>query len=89
MNSIKKYATQKDNDSLEKKLSAYTMLAGAFVAMAPVAKAGIVYTDVDPDEVITTPNFSDTTYALDFNGDGIEDIIFSAKRSYYSPGTSS
>ena len=60
----------------KKKLAAYSAAAVAFVAMAPEAKADIVYVDVDPDEVVVIPNFTDITHVLDLNSDGVDDFAF-------------
>ena len=54
--------------SLGKDLLWYAAAAGVVIA-APAADAQIVYTDVDPDEVV-----SGATFAIDFDGDGTDDV---------------
>ncbi len=53
------------------KWKAYTGMAAAFLAMDRDADAQVVYTDVDPDEVLFNSD-----YAIDFDNDGTPDIQF-------------
>jgi hypothetical protein len=52
------------------KLKSYGALATGVLAVGNVANAQIIYTDVDPDEVITGDS---TSYLLDLNNDGVKD----------------
>ncbi len=61
----------KKHNDLTKKLMAYSTAAGAVMAFgANQVQGQIVYTDVDPDEIITG-----TSYNLDLNNDATTDII--------------
>ncbi len=57
---------------LHKRLSSYSRLAAAAAAVTPLAStAGIVYTDVDPDETLGVNEF----FEIDFNNDGVIDMV--------------
>jgi hypothetical protein len=57
---------------IQKRLTSYSKLAGAAVALTPLAVNGeIVYTDVDPD--VTLANGE--AFEIDFNDDGIIDMV--------------
>lgn len=56
-------------ESIQKRLQQYALITGAGLAAAAPAKAGIIYTDVDPDVDVSLSNFS-----IDMNGDGITDF---------------
>jgi len=60
----------KSNSTLKSKLRSYAALAGATLASVPVF-GQVIYTDVDPDEVLNGDNF---IYHLDLNNDGTEDF---------------
>lgn len=63
---MKKDLTHKQ---LAKKIGSYSALAAAFMSTANVAHAAAVYTDVNPDAVITVGN----TVSFDIDGDGTND----------------
>lgn len=54
------------------KLDRYAALAGAFLGTAAAADAAIVYTDVDPDVVVSNADF-----LIDMDSDGITDFRIS------------
>ena len=56
---------QKKARRLEKHLAAYSIAAGAVLAAAGNATAGIIYTDVNPDAVLNTDG---ATFEIDFGG---------------------
>lgn len=60
--------------SVLKRLAGYTATAGAVLAVAPAASGQVTYTDLDPDEVISTGS----EFAIDFDGDGVDDLSFQA-----------
>ncbi|MBL0051891.1 MAG: T9SS type A sorting domain-containing protein [Bacteroidetes bacterium] len=68
-------------NQLSKKLSAFIVIAMIFSASA---NAQIVYTDVNPNEVLScifqTPCSGD--YSLDLNNDGINDFVLSARKKF-------
>lgn len=51
-----------------KRIKQYAGLAAAFIGAASASEAAVIYTDVDPDVT-----FSDGTFSVDFDGDGITD----------------
>ncbi|MBL8001600.1 MAG: T9SS type A sorting domain-containing protein [Flavobacteriales bacterium] len=53
------------------KWKAYSGMAAAFLAVEQNADAQVLYTDVDPDEVLLS-----SSYAIDFDNDGTVDINF-------------
>lgn len=53
------------------KWKAYSGMAAAFLAVEQNADAQVLYTDVDPDEVLVND-----TYAIDFDNDGTADVSF-------------
>ena len=57
---------------LNKKLAAYSAVAGAFAGFISNADAQIVYTDVNPDQVFSNDQDS---FALDLNNDSITDFV--------------
>lgn len=57
-------------DSLNQKLKTYGALATGVIAIGNVADAQTIYTDIDPDSLLTG-NMSE--YLLDLNNDGIKD----------------
>lgn len=71
--------TSTPKNDLSKRLKTYSALAGALVT-AGAAKAGIVYTDVDPDVVLTKGD----SYNLDLNADNSVDFTFSLTSLIYS-----
>lgn len=58
---------------LEKKLGKYSALAGALVASVGAADAQVMYTDLNPDEVVSGTG---SQYLLDLNNDGTDDFDF-------------
>jgi hypothetical protein len=56
---------------VQKRLKAYSAVAGAALLIPGTAAAEIQYTDVDPDETLTTPG---DLFEVDFNGDGTVDM---------------
>lgn len=71
---------------LKEKLKSYSALATAVFGTASAADAQIVYTDVNPDAVITAVNGALDSYAVDFNNDGNEDLAFGAYGYLYDAG---
>lgn len=63
-----------ENSTLNKKLKAYSAVAGAIVAASTSADAQVVYTDVNPDTTVNTVNGA---YMLDLNNDGTVDFALS------------
>lgn len=63
------------NKNLQRKLSAYAATTAGAVALAGSADAQIIYTDVNPDAVV-----SDTVYYdLDMDGDAVVDFVFATE----------
>ncbi|MBC8046136.1 MAG: hypothetical protein H7Y00_05025, partial [Fimbriimonadaceae bacterium] len=61
----------------QKQLVHYSLLAGSLLAITNVAEAQIIYTDIDPDEILNSGTFLDEEeYSLDVNADGISDFNF-------------
>ena len=54
---------------LEKRLAAYASAAGVTLAVAPLADAQVIYTDVEPDLCV---NYA--TYEFDLDDDGTNDF---------------
>lgn len=66
--------------TLNKKLKSYSALAGSIIAVGTTsADAQVVYTDVNPDSLITSNNF----YELDLDNDGIKDFILGQQAGTY------
>lgn len=61
----------RNSPSLDRRLLAYSAAAGVVLAVAPDADAQIVYTDVDPDAVVSGGSVS-----YDIDGDGTDDFAF-------------
>jgi len=59
---------------LNNKLKSYSAIAGAVVAGSSAANAQIVYTDVNPDSVLTVANGTLSEYDVDFDGDANIDV---------------
>ncbi|MBC8048373.1 MAG: hypothetical protein H7Y00_16350, partial [Fimbriimonadaceae bacterium] len=57
-----------------KKLIQYSALAAGFLSAGNTADAQVIYTDVDPDTLLTP--FYDDQYDIDMNADGIADFRF-------------
>lgn len=64
------------------KWKAYSGMAAAFLAMDHDADAQVIYTDVDPDEVI-----ANDTYAIDMDNDGTPDVTFQHTLSNSTSGS--
>ena len=60
------------------RLKSYLALTAGFVAISPLAEAQIIYTDINPDSVLTGVE----SFQLDINNDGIFD--FSLKQKIFS-----
>lgn len=63
----------KDNshkNDFKKKLKSYGLLATGVLAVGNIANAQIIYTDVNPDNIISGDSAS---YMLDLNNDGVKD----------------
>lgn len=63
------------NSTLDTNLKRYTALAGGLVATVGAVNAQVVYTDVNPDQLLsstTTPN----QLGIDFDGDQTVDVAF-------------
>lgn len=74
---------------LKEKLKSYSALATAVFGTAAVADAQVVYTDVNPDEVLTMTNGSINDFAVDFDNDGNEDMAVATYGYLYTDGTTS
>ncbi len=68
----------KTNSSIAEKLRAYSALAGVVAVTPFAAQAQIIYTNVEPDIIVTSGN----SYGLDLNGDGVSDFEFKVKKSW-------
>jgi Secretion system C-terminal sorting domain len=70
--------------SINKRLKAYSAVAGSFLISGNVANASIVYTDVNPDTVVTQIYDGKQSYNIDLNSDGINDFnIEITKGTFY------
>ncbi|NQY08395.1 MAG: hypothetical protein HRT71_02640 [Flavobacteriales bacterium] len=56
---------------VQNKLAAYSFVAGSTLAVSLIAKAEIIYTNLDPDTTILND-----TYFIDLNNDDINDFEF-------------
>jgi hypothetical protein len=59
--------------SLERRLAGYALAAGTALAAGSVARAAIVYTDLDPDQVFTFGE-GPQVFQLDLDGDTLIDV---------------
>ena len=82
---MKKTIPNNSGDNLQKKIKSYSALAGAFVALTPVAHAGVVYTEIDPDTTL----FSGEVLQIDMDGDQIVDFSLAPTIITYAYGTGS
>ncbi len=64
---------KKENSTLGKRLKQYSALTGSLLAIAGTSDAQIVYTDVNPDRVLSSVG---DTMQLDLDNDGITDYVF-------------
>ena len=62
------------NSTIESKIKRYSALAGGLTAIAGVANAQIVYTDINPDQLVTG---NGDMYSLDVDNDGTVDFSLS------------
>jgi hypothetical protein len=62
---------------LKEKLKSYSALATAVFGTAAAADAQIVYTDINPDTVLTVTNGTVASYEVDFDNDGNSDVAVS------------
>jgi hypothetical protein len=60
----------KKNSTIQKKLKAYSAMAGTLVAATGAADAQVIYTDVMPDSTVS----NNGVYMLDLNNDDISDF---------------
>jgi hypothetical protein len=61
--------------NLEKRIAAYCVAAaGGALGLAATASAAVVYTDVNPDQVLTPGSGSGHVYTIDIDGDSTPDI---------------
>jgi len=76
------------NNTTESKIKRYSVLAGGLTAIAGAANAQIVYTDINPDTLITG---NGAFYNLDVDNNGVIDFTFYtiASSITYSSGSSS
>lgn len=77
---------RKDNPKLLKKLKEYSALSGSLVAISGLANAQVVYTDIDPDVVLSSDG---DQYQLDLENNGIFDYVFQTTNpnsGYYYAG---
>ena len=77
-----------NNNTIESKIKKYAALAGGITAVAGVANAQIVHTDINPDTLITG---NGALYNLDVDNNGVIDFTFYtiASSITYSSGSSS
>lgn len=71
---------------LKEKLKSYSALATAVFGTAAAADAQIIYTDVNPDAVLTITNGTINDYIVDFNNDGNEDMAVATYGYLYNYG---
>ena len=77
--SPKESNTRQKADVLKSKLGKYAAVSTAFITIAPNLEAEVIYTNVDPDVVVNAPTATGTNfYTIDFDGDGNDDVAFSA-----------
>lgn len=74
---------KKTNSTIQKKLKAYSAMAGTFIAATGSADAQVMYTDVMPDSTVSNGGI----YMLDLNNDDIADFKI-LQRSGYTYGFS-
>jgi len=70
---------KKENSTLSKKLAQYSAMVAPALALASISNAQVVYTDIDPDFVLTDSTSADTygpVVVLDLNNDGANDVEF-------------
>ena len=85
----------KKNSALSKKMTKYSVLAGAAITMIAACKKddsndpNIIETDVNPDISITSMNNSGNEVEIDINGDGILDVSIGAYNYNYTYGGTS
>ena len=60
-----------------KRLTAYSTMAAAVLAITNEADAQVIYTDINPDKVVFTTGPLDSLH-LDVDGDSVTDFIFNA-----------
>lgn len=83
-----KIMQNKNKESVQNKLKAYSLLAGtAVLAVGNDANANIIYTDINPD---TTLNTHGAIYDLDLNNDATNDFRFTLSKVFIdgNPGIS-
>ena len=73
------------NNTIESKIKRYTALAGGITAIAGVANAQVVYTDINPDQLVTG---NGGMYSLDVDNDGTVDfslttMVVTSSYTYY------
>ena len=66
-----------------KRLTAYSTMAAAVLAITNEADAQVIYTDINPDKVVFTTGPLDSLH-LDVDGDSVTDFIFNAFYFYSS-----
>jgi hypothetical protein len=80
-----------EKDYLNAKLLSYSAAAGALLALGADAEAQIMYTDIDPDSLVTIPDTVEraNTFEIDMNNDGIVDLTIVAGNGdwYYDSGS--
>lgn len=62
----------KNTSTLKKRLAAYSALSGAALLAPQLSRAQILYTDLEPDAVVTLDT---EPYSLDLNNDGTADFL--------------
>ena len=73
---IKKYSGEKNGSTLSKKALSYAAMTGAFLAASESSDGQVIYYDVNPDVTVTSPGPDMWDYyPIDFDSDGIADIV--------------
>ncbi|MBK9504741.1 MAG: hypothetical protein IPO03_05180 [Bacteroidetes bacterium] len=62
------------NNTMQKKLISYSAMAGSLIVSNQVY-GQVSYVDIDPDKQFSL--YTDESYFIDFNGDGLTDLTFS------------
>jgi hypothetical protein len=76
---LMKTKQREEKDLLTGKLLSYSAAAGALLAIGSNAEAQVIYTDVDPDSIVVSPELGSAgLFEIDLNGDGIVDVTIMA-----------
>jgi hypothetical protein len=76
----------KENSTLLKRLAQYSAMTAPAIAVAGMANAQVVYTDVDPDFELTSSPGDIASAVIDLDNDGVSDFILAAFSSVSGVG---